>query len=111
MPTLYRHILKAAKQFPSIKRDVVLQEIKLEFRANKVRTMTAARQRGQCAGSSRRRCFCAPQQGLTSEDKIKQSLQLAVDGLRQLEDYSGLSKRSDDWSLFLRGSATGIPSQ
>ena len=36
IPLLYRHILRAAKQFPSIKRDSIVQEIKLEFAANKV---------------------------------------------------------------------------
>ena len=33
---LYRAILKAAKRYPSVKRDSVVEEIKREFRANKV---------------------------------------------------------------------------
>lgn len=33
---LYRHILKAAKEFPSKKRAGILRDIKLEFRENKV---------------------------------------------------------------------------
>lgn len=33
---LYRHILKAAKTFPSVKRNNIIEEIKHEFRANKV---------------------------------------------------------------------------
>ena len=34
---LYRRILIAAKKFPSIKRDSIIEDIKLEFRENKVR--------------------------------------------------------------------------
>lgn len=33
---LYRDILKAAKRFPSIKRNQILADIKTEFHANKV---------------------------------------------------------------------------
>ena len=33
---LYRDILKAAKRFPSIKRNLILEDIKTEFHANKV---------------------------------------------------------------------------
>ena len=36
LPKLYRDILKAAKRFPSIKRNKILEEIKAEFHANKV---------------------------------------------------------------------------
>ena len=36
IPKLYRDILKAAKRFPSIKRNKILEEIKVEFHANKV---------------------------------------------------------------------------
>ncbi len=34
--SLYRSILRAAKHFPSKKRDGIIQGIRLEFRANKV---------------------------------------------------------------------------
>ena len=37
LPVLYRQILRAAQKFPSIKRDSIVQEIKAEFAANKVR--------------------------------------------------------------------------
>ena len=37
VPLLYRHILRAAKRFPSVKREGIIQEIKTEFHANKVR--------------------------------------------------------------------------
>ena len=36
LPQLYRHILHAARKFPSIKRESLVQEIKAEFAANKV---------------------------------------------------------------------------
>jgi hypothetical protein len=36
MLQLYRHILKAAQQFPSIKRPSIIQQVKTEFRQNKV---------------------------------------------------------------------------
>ena len=35
VPLLYRHILRAAKRFPSVKREGILREIKTEFHANK----------------------------------------------------------------------------
>ncbi len=41
VPLLYRHILRAAKQFPSIKRNSIVEEIKVEFTANKVCTPVA----------------------------------------------------------------------
>jgi hypothetical protein len=36
MLQLYRHVLKAAKQFPSIKKHSILKQVKTEFRENKV---------------------------------------------------------------------------
>lgn len=36
VPRLYRHILKAAKEFPSKKRAGIIEDIKIEFRDNKV---------------------------------------------------------------------------
>jgi len=36
MVQLYRHILKAAKQFPSIKKHSIIQQVRTEFRENKV---------------------------------------------------------------------------
>ncbi len=36
LPSLYRSILKAAQQFPSIRRNAMITEIKNEFHANKV---------------------------------------------------------------------------
>ncbi len=39
VPLLYRHILRAARRFPSVKREGIIQEIKTEFHANKVRQL------------------------------------------------------------------------
>jgi hypothetical protein len=47
--TLYRHILKAAKHFPSVKKSSIIREIKHEFRANKA----SARGTSKCF-------FCTP---------------------------------------------------
>lgn len=45
LPLLYRQILRAAQQFPSIKRDTIVQEIKTEFAANKVCTISTLQTR------------------------------------------------------------------
>jgi hypothetical protein len=42
MVQLYRHIMKAAKQFPSIKKHSIIQQVKTEFRENKVNTLGCA---------------------------------------------------------------------
>ncbi|BDA43436.1 hypothetical protein COCOBI_04-4480 [Coccomyxa sp. Obi] len=79
LPLLYRHILRAAKQFPSIKRDSIVQEIKIEFSANK---------------------------NLSSAEEIQQKRALAVSSLRQLEEYVGISRDdSPQWEVFLKGPA------
>ena len=41
VPQLYRAILKAAKQFPSIKRERILEDIRIEFHENKVRHLVS----------------------------------------------------------------------
>ncbi|CAK0780978.1 hypothetical protein CVIRNUC_005243 [Coccomyxa viridis] len=80
LPQLYRHILHAARKFPSIKRDSVVQEIKAEFTANK---------------------------GLTAAKEIQEKRQLAVSSLRQLEEYIGVSldNSAEQSQIFLRGPA------
>ncbi len=37
VPVLYRKILRAAKLFPSIKRNAIIADIKVEFREGQVR--------------------------------------------------------------------------
>eukprot|EP00899_Mesostigma_viride_P003170 jgi/Mesvir1/12854/Mv05883-RA.1 len=61
VPHLYRALLHAAKRFPSIKRDQIVRDIKIEFRENKDVTDAAIR---------------------------KMLLSQAVEGLRTLEKYS-----------------------
>ena len=76
VPLLYRHILRAARHFPSIKRDGIIREIKAEFRANA---------------------------GLKDEGTIKEKMEMAVRGLEELELYTSLDKKSKEWSIHLRG--------
>lgn len=67
---LYRHIIKAAKSFPSIKRVKLLAEIRKGFREN---------------------------QNLQDKEKIISSLTLASKGLHQLSQYSALPKNRGEW--------------
>lgn len=76
VPLLYRHILKAARNFPSIKKDSIIEEIKSEFHRNKE---------------------------LTDEAQIKEKMQVAVRGLEELELYTKLDKKAEEWTLHLRG--------
>jgi len=73
---LYRDILKAAKRFPSIKRNQILADIKTEFHANKV---------------------------MHDETHITKARQVAVSSLHQLHDYVGLGGSSKDSEVQLRG--------
>ncbi|KAL3150380.1 hypothetical protein ABBQ32_000219 [Trebouxia sp. C0010 RCD-2024] len=75
---LYRDILKAAKRFPSIKRNQILADIKTEFHANKV---------------------------MQNSDEIAKARQVAASSLRQLHDYVGLGDSSADGQVELRGTA------
>eukprot|EP00241_Pyramimonas_parkeae_P008361 CAMPEP_0114260920 /NCGR_PEP_ID=MMETSP0058-20121206/20791_1 /TAXON_ID=36894 /ORGANISM="Pyramimonas parkeae, CCMP726" /LENGTH=90 /DNA_ID=CAMNT_0001376281 /DNA_START=163 /DNA_END=432 /DNA_ORIENTATION=+ len=70
VPKLYRHILKAAAQFPSSNRSSIIEEIKEEFRASRA---------------------------LTDQEEIKKRRALAVESLRKLEVYSTLNKEGHDW--------------
>ncbi|KAI8113280.1 hypothetical protein M9435_003284 [Picochlorum sp. BPE23] len=75
--TLYRRILKAAKQFPSIKRDDIIKDIKVEFRENR-----------NIADSHER------------EEKIR----IAQRSLEELESYVEMHQSSDTWTKTLKGS-------
>ena len=72
---LYKRIIYAARRFPSIKRDKIVQEIREGFRSNK----------GLLEG----------------EDKYRSSMSIAMKGLAQLEQYSNLPKKSSNWSVTL----------
>ncbi|KAF5828105.1 hypothetical protein DUNSADRAFT_18187 [Dunaliella salina] len=82
MPMLhvYRQILKAARFFPSIKRDHIIAEIKHDFRAKK---------------------------DLTDPDKLSHARELAERGLSDLQSYLPAARDSGgDISVSLKG-ATG----
>lgn len=76
VPLLYRHILRAARFFPSIKKEGIIADIKTEFRENKV---------------------------LKDPVQIKEKMEIAVRGLQELEMYAKLDKKSKDWTVHLRG--------
>lgn len=73
--SLYRRIVKAARTFPSIKRNTIVEEIRVGFRENK----------NLDVGS----------------DKYRTAMSVAMKGLTQLEQYSGLNKRSHNWTVDL----------
>ncbi|DBB12959.1 hypothetical protein WJX82_008990 [Trebouxia sp. C0006] len=72
---LYRDILKAAKRFPSIKRQQILEDIKIEFHANKA---------------------------MSNKEEVAKARQVAVSSLQQLRDYVGLGG-SGDGQVQLKG--------
>ena len=71
---LYRHILKAAKSFPSIKKNKIIVEIKTGFRSNAA---------------------------LMESAEINKHMSVAIKGLSQLSMYSDLKQNSGDWSVDL----------
>lgn len=73
---LYRHLLKTARYFPSVKKDGIVQDIRHEFRANK---------------------------GLEDPDKLQQARKIAVEGLQHMEMYTKLDPRSQEWEVHLKG--------
>ncbi|KAJ0409951.1 hypothetical protein P43SY_005845 [Pythium insidiosum] len=69
---LYRRILKLAQQYPSVKRDGIIQDIKLEFHENK---------------------------HLTEPRAIQEKVASARAGLRELAVYAGLNQSSMTWTV------------
>jgi Complex 1 protein (LYR family) len=75
--TLYRTILRAARHYPSSKRDSIAAEIRSTFHANK---------------------------DLSDRREIDSALQQAGVGLSELRQYSNLEEdESGGWTLQLRG--------
>jgi hypothetical protein len=74
---LYRHIYRAAKRFPSIKRDKILNDIRLEFRENK---------------------------NLSDAREIHEKVKVAIRSLDQLVAYTSRDTKSTEWSVNLKGS-------
>ena len=100
VPVLYRHILKAAREFPSKKRDRIIEEIKVEFHQNKVGCTGLDCNMGYAIQSKPILCM----QTLTDKDSISKQCKLAVDSLEQLEAYTKLDRRGPDWQVSLKGS-------
>lgn len=71
---LYRSLLKHAARFPSIKRQKIVDEIKLSFRENR---------------------------SLIDQAEISKHLDIANKGLEQLSQYTMLNKRSANWEVSL----------
>ena len=69
---VYRQILRNAKAFPSIKRDALIDNIKVEFRENR---------------------------HLTDEAQVQEKLDVAVTGLQQLRAYTGFDDEDPNWSV------------
>mmetsp|Transcript_26940 Transcript_26940/g.75924 ORF Transcript_26940/g.75924 Transcript_26940/m.75924 type:complete len:85 (-) Transcript_26940:26-280(-) len=78
MPQLYRAILKAAHRFPSKKRSGIIQDIKIEFRANK---------------------------SVEDPKELQRLRTLVLESLEQLNSYIDLAAGSTD--LYLKGPCQG----
>lgn len=71
--SLYRQIIKAARAFPSIKRDSIEEEIRLGFRANK--------------------------DMVEGDDNYRIAMSVAIKGLAQLNQFSKLRKDAVSWEV------------
>ena len=69
---LYRQILRNAMVFPSVKREALVENIKLEFREN---------------------------MDLDDAAELQQKLDVASKGLQQLRAYTGLDGDQPNWSV------------
>lgn len=69
---LYKKILKLSIRFPSIKRDQLVHNIRVEFRENR---------------------------SLTRRDLIEEKISIAEQGVKQLEMYCNLNDANPNWSV------------
>ncbi|TYZ64425.1 hypothetical protein PybrP1_009689 [[Pythium] brassicae (nom. inval.)] len=69
---LYRRVLKLAARYPSIKRDAIIRDIKLEFREG---------------------------QHLTDPTQIRAKVQAARQGIIELSQYTNLNQSAMTWSV------------
>ncbi|DBA00931.1 TPA: hypothetical protein N0F65_006131 [Lagenidium giganteum] len=69
---MYRRILKLAARYPSIKRDAIIRDIKLEFHENKA---------------------------LTDAAVIEQKVLAARAGIAELAQYAGLNPQATNWTV------------
>jgi hypothetical protein len=70
--SVYRVVIREARRFPSIKRDSLVEEIRLEFRENIT---------------------------LADPAKIKIQVDLAIKGVSQLRAYTGMDQRDPNWAV------------
>ncbi len=78
---LYRQLLWHAKRFPSIKRDAIYEDIRIEFREKR---------------------------GLAEPAKLRHAIEVAVRGLGTMSKYTtGLDKSSSEWSVTLEQDPLG----
>jgi hypothetical protein len=73
---LYRQILRAAKQYPSLKRDSIVADIRDQFRAHRV---------------------------LTDPNAVRQEMETGIRGLDVLQQYCGMEGGRSEWEVFLKG--------
>ncbi len=72
--SLYRQILRRAIEFPSIKRNKLIVEIKSSFRSNK---------------------------NETDKEKVRTAIAIAQKGVEQLEKYTSLRHKKGNWEVSL----------
>ena len=63
--------------YPSIKRDTIIEDIRIEFRQNKA---------------------------MTNPDAVRKGMEVGIRSLEQLESYSKMDKHGADWEVYLKGS-------
>ena len=109
--SLYRRILKAATRFPSVKRDGIIQDIKVEFRENKVSSckmyivyLFCSIFLKWCWGHTVHFDALVCLQELKDDDAIRKKVQVGLRSLEELESYANMSSSSAEWSKTLRGS-------
>jgi LYR motif-containing protein 4 len=78
MRALYKHVLRAAKSFPSVKKAGIIREIRTEFRANK---------------------------DLTDPLQIQHCRAVAERGLSDMQAYGG-AVQSQNFDLHLKGACS-----
>jgi hypothetical protein len=74
---LYRHTLKAASQFPSVKRLALIEDIKVEYREGRA---------------------------VENEEEAKRRIAVGLRSLDQLRSFAGLDAKGQEWEVSLKGS-------
>ena len=100
---LYRHILRHARVYPSIKREAIVEEIKNGAYGSLVQRHTVCT---PCTYPcfihwSLMRAEFREGRSATDEREVRSRLQQAVQGLQVLKQYSSLDPSSLDWEVDL----------